>query len=75
MSKIESIQTELRELRMKKPFRPFRIVTSDGKKYTVGRPLWFAFNDKLIVVLLRGGASRRVKFDDVDRVELVSRKR
>ena len=75
MTKVKSLQAELRELRMRKPFRPFRIVTKDGKRYTVGRPLWFAFNEDKLLVLKNGGVGQEMKFTDVETVEIVKRKR
>jgi hypothetical protein len=75
MTKIESMQLELRRLRHAKPFRRFRIVLKNGEKHTVGKPLWFAFRDNDLLVLPNGGVSKQMKFQDVDRVEVIKSKR
>jgi hypothetical protein len=75
MKKFESLITELRELRTKRPFCPFKVVTKDGKSYTVGRPLWFACNDKSMVVLPNGGYIKYLKFDEVDSLKPIKKRK
>ena len=74
-SRIKNLQDELRELRKKEPFRPFKVVMKDGKSYTVRQRLWYAFNDKGMVVLPDGDINKHLKFDDVDSVKLVKKRR
>ncbi len=47
----------------------------DGKSYTVRQRLWYAFNDKGMVVLPDGDTNKHLKFDDVDSVKLVKTSR
>jgi len=73
-SRVKNLQNELRELRTKEPFRPFKVVMKDGKSYTVRQRLWYAFNDKGMVVLPDGDTNKHLKFDDVDSVKLVRKR-
>jgi hypothetical protein len=74
MAKHTKLFEELRALKLQKPFRPFRIVTKEGKHYTVGQWLWVAFNETQLVVLPNGGPSRYMKISDVDSVAVIKRK-
>jgi uncharacterized protein (DUF302 family) len=73
--RIKNLQNELRELRMSQPFRPFKVVMKDGKSYTVRQRLWYAFNDKGMVVLPDGDTNKHLKFDDVDSVKPVKNRK
>jgi hypothetical protein len=47
----------------------------DGKCYTVRQRLWFAFNDKGMVVLPDGEINKHLKFDEVDSLKLVKKRK
>ena len=73
--RIKNLQDELRELRTSQPFRPFKVVMKDGSSYPVLQRLWYAFNDKGMVVLPDGDTNKQVKFDDVDSVKPVKKRK
>ncbi|MGA2584618.1 MAG: hypothetical protein ABSG31_15185, partial [Tepidisphaeraceae bacterium] len=58
-----------------KPFRRFRIVLKNGERHNVDDRFWFAFRDDRLMVLPNGGVSKQMKFQDVDRVEVIKSKR
>jgi hypothetical protein len=74
MNEKYDLREELRRLRYQRPFRPFRIVTSDGQRYKIAAPFSFAFSTDRIVVLARPGPLRTLKFGDVEGLEQLKRK-
>jgi hypothetical protein len=75
MNRFNSLRTKLHEMKEKENFHPFKVVMKDGKTYTVADRFWFAFNDVSMVVLPNGGITRYLKFDDVDSLKPVKKRR
>lgn len=69
--KIAGFKTKLREFRVQKPFQPFQIVTKDGRRFIVVKPLWFGFGGDTVGVMPDGDLNHFMKFDEVDSVELL----
>jgi hypothetical protein len=72
--KIESLKETLSELRSRKPFQPFLIVTKDGRQFPVVKPLWFGFGGDRLGVMPDGGLNHFMKFDEIDSVEVIGSK-
>lgn len=60
----------LMELRLRKPFSPFRIVLADGRKVELNRQLGFAVGGKLMIIAQDHGPALRVRYDEIVSVEV-----
>jgi len=56
---------QLMDLRLRRPFVPFRVTLSDGRQIELTRQLGFAVGGKLMLVAQDHGAALRIKIDDV----------
>ena len=56
---------QLMELRLRRPFAPFRIVLKDGRTVELTRQLGFAVGGTLMLVAQDHGPALRVKIDQI----------
>ena len=58
---MSNVLDELRARKWRKPFAPFAIVVSDGRRLPVTKPLHCAFNEGIVIVVNDGAVSERCK--------------
>ncbi|HYE17386.1 MAG TPA: hypothetical protein VEA69_03020 [Tepidisphaeraceae bacterium] len=59
----------LMQKRRAKPFRPYTIVTTDGRRYPVREPLHAGYNGRWVLVLPDEGASVRIGREQLAAIE------
>ena len=64
---------ELMELRLRRPFVPFRITLADGSRIEITRQLGFAVGPSLMLVAQEPPPALRVKYDQVVAIEELER--
>jgi hypothetical protein len=62
---------QLMDLRLRKPFVPFRISLSDGRTLELTRQLGFAVGGRLILVAQDNGAALRIKIDQIVSIDVL----
>lgn len=61
----------LLELRLQRPFVPFRMKLKDGSTITLTERLKFAVNEYIMIVAQDRGAALRFRIDQVDSIEML----
>jgi hypothetical protein len=61
----------LQQMDDQEPFRPFDIVTGEGSVVHVDRRFGFAFNQAYVVVTSDQGDIKRVRFEQIERIETI----
>ena len=59
----------LMQKRKAKPFKPYTIVTTDGRRYPVRDPLHAGYNGKWVLVLPEDEASVRIQRHELAAIE------
>ena len=59
----------LHQMKRKKPFQSFDILTEDGERIAVTNRWWFAFNEKYVLVFDDDGKQNRIQFQQISKIE------